>query len=508
MRRSSVLLLAALVLVQLPWLGRPVDFDEANFLTLARGAAADPWRPHDVMINWQGSTERAFTVLSNPPGLAWWLAPVVDQPIAVLRAWMLPWLALAVFGARRLGQRFGDGDLTALVLLTAPIVVLSAPALLPDAPLYACTLAGVAGFVDAVDRRRNALPWALLAGCAALFRYSGMALAPLLAVYVALRRRNASVGEILLPLLAGWAPLALLGVHDLHAYGAWHLRAMGSFQSVANTGDDLVHKGAATVAMLGGAAAIPLFRWRLPAVAGAIAGAALGWSWGWSGVGFAAAGGASLGAAVAAAWPSGGIPAAGTEADDQWRDGLFRAAWVVGGLAFLLLLRFAATRYWLPFLPGVLLALPLGRWARAWIAVSLTLGIALAADGYAQARGNQRLADEVASLGTGVFTGHWGWQWALEQRGWRPLDEGERVPADTLVAIPRQAWPQRVDVACATLVWAGAASPPIPWLPRGYSERGAANLHAAWIAGPPPTRTIAPWTFASDPYERARVCRD
>ena len=70
----------ALVLLQGPWLARPVHYDEANFLVLARGAVADPWRPHAAMVNWQGVRERAFDVLSNPPGIAWWLAPVAHLP--------------------------------------------------------------------------------------------------------------------------------------------------------------------------------------------------------------------------------------------------------------------------------------------------------------------------------------------------------------------------------------------------------------------------------------------
>ena len=64
-----------------------------------------------------------------------------------------------------------------------------------------------------------------------------------------------------------------------------------------------------------------------------------------------------------------------------------------------------------------------------------------------------------------------------------------------------------VDVACDSVVWEGAARPPLPWLPRGYSEQAHANLHANWIAGQPPVRTVVPWWFANDAYERVRVCQ-
>lgn len=479
-------LFLALVALQLPWLARPVNYDETNFLTLARGAAADPWRPHDVLINWQGVTERAFDVLSNPPGIAWWLAPVHTAPVWVQRAWMLPWLAVALVGALRLGRRLvGDGEAAAVVLLTAPIVLLSTTALLPDAPLYACALLGFGGFVDATERAERTWPWALLAGAAALFRYSGVTLAPLLALY-AVRRGHSPWSA-----LAALVPFGLLAGHDWLAYGAWHFQAMSAFQSVSNTPADVAHKLAAALAMLGGAAALPVFRWSRGVWIGAAFGAAVGAPYGLPGALFSAAGGASL-AAVAL----------------RRIDRPLLLCWAGGGLLFLLSLRFVATRYWLPFLPPVLLALPLGAQVRRLVVVQTCLGVLLLADDQFTARGVERLAEQVSELGTGRFVGHWGWQHALEAHGWTALDAGTRAAAGELVAMPRQAWPQAADVPCSQVVWEGVARPPFPWIPRAYSERGEANLHADWIAGPPPVRTISPWTFANDPYERVRVCED
>ena len=156
--------------IQLPGMGRAPHYDEPNFLRLASGATVDAWRPHDVMINWQGTAERAFDVLSNPPGIAWWLAPWLHAPTWTLRLTMLPWLALAAFGAWRLGERFlGDGAKGALVLLLSPIAIVSTTALTPDAPLYALVLAGVGGYIHASDRDRPTAGWALLAGMAAIF---------------------------------------------------------------------------------------------------------------------------------------------------------------------------------------------------------------------------------------------------------------------------------------------------------------------------------------------------
>src|SRR4030095_11925899 len=110
--RRLILIFVALVALQAPWLEKPIDIDEANFMVLTRGAVADWGRPHAVTINWTGKTESSFDVLSNPPGIAWWLVPVAAAPLPLQRAWMFPWLALAIFGAWRLGLRFGSGDET------------------------------------------------------------------------------------------------------------------------------------------------------------------------------------------------------------------------------------------------------------------------------------------------------------------------------------------------------------------------------------------------------------
>lgn len=464
-----------LALLQLPWIGRPVQFDEANFLTLARGAAADPWRPHDIPINWQGTTERAFAVLSNPPGIGWWLAPLTGAPIWAQRLWMLPWLALAAFGAAKLARRFGG---EAVVLLTAPIVLLSTTALLPDAPLYALTLAGVGGFVSAIDRERPAWGWALLAGCAALFRYSGITLWPVLVLYPLLRRRSP------IEAFAAGVPLGLLALHDVFAYGEIHLLAMGKFQSVSNTPLDWFHKGVSALCMLGGAAALPIFPWGATALVGAGVGAALGSPWGVPGALFGAAGGASLAEGL------------------RRRDWL--AAWALVGTLFLLTLRFTATRYWLPFLPALLLARP-ARGTTALIVVQVVLGAALLTDDQEYGGAVTKLADEVAAKGTGGFTGHWGWQWAMESRGWTALDLESHPAAGSLVAMPREAWPQELDFACARPLWSANAEPRWTWLPRAYTHAGQANLHANFVVGP--VRTVAPWWFAADPYEHVDLCR-
>jgi hypothetical protein len=513
---------AALLLgLVLPFSGKPVHIDDANFLTLAQGARLDPWRPHDIPVNWQGSTEAAFDVLSNPPGIGWWLAPVLDGPLWVQHLWMLPWLLLLTWGARRLGRRFGgDGDAALLLIGSAPLVVLAAQSLTPDLPLIALTAAGLGGYLGAVDegRGRAAAGWALVAGSAVLFRYSGLCLIPLLLLYPALRRKIPWAG------LAGLAPLLLLLAHDLHAYGRLHLVAMGGFQSISNTGWLSYRKLVAALAMFGAAGVLPVlaFRvgWRalIPAFVGAF-------------LGLGAAIGSELSAPTAlwtAACTGAGAavllgPLATIRAEEGRSDLLFLLAWALGGLAFLLLLRFTAGRYWLPFLPAVALAWLRLRPGRRLLALAVgaqvVLALLLSVDDYAMARAGRDAAlavDREATAratqcedgaGERVFAGHWGWQHQLEQLGWRGLEDEELLRVGALLAVAEAPWPQEPAAgSCLELLW--ERSVPDRWPgPRVHSLAGRANLHAFVIAGQPPVETYVPWTLADDPRDHIALYR-
>lgn len=490
-RRLALSWLLAFGLV-LPWVGKPPHVDDPNFLRLAEGARVDPWRPHDVLINWGGVTETAFDVLSNPPGIAWWLAPAVSWPAALQHLWMLPWLLVALAGMAHLARALHLDPATACLLLaSSPVVVLAAGALTPDLALLACTTAGLALVVDG---RRPGFG-AILAGCAVLFRYSGLAILPvvgLVAWFVHDARRPARLRTAPLTLV----PLALLLLHDLHAYGRIHVFAMAGFQGVSDAPVDLLHKLLAALGALGGAVLLPVVALRRATVPAALAGAV---------VGFAAAPllatpwlPATLAVAAGAATLSVLRPPRGVDAAI--------VLWALGGLAFLLLLRFTAARYWLPFLPPlVLLALrgrPSGAAVVGHVVLSSLLATLLAADDARLARAQAQLAAEVDHrFGPGLVAGHWGWQHALEAAGWTPLEEGQ--PAPSVLATSEVAWPQEPAPGCRVGLADLAADAPFGL--RAHTRAGAGNLHASWVAGRPPLRTVAPWGFADDPYDLVTV---
>jgi hypothetical protein len=486
--------------LSLPFLGKPVHVDDTNFLALARQAAQTPWRPHSGSINWQGSTERAFDVLSNPPGIAWWLAPVADSAVWVQHLWMLPWLWLAIWGAIRLGGHIaGQRTAAALLLLGSPVAMLATQSLTPDLPLLACVLAGMSGLIGGSGRHRWA--WALLLGCAVLFRYSGAALIPLVGLWPWLAgQRRVALGLGLISAL----PLGLLALHDIHAYGSVHLVAMTGFQGVAHSGADLLHKAAAGTAMLGGAVVLPLMCWSKPgrALAGAMIGAGLGCT---AAAVLGISGGGAVAGVIAAAAGGATLSGACTIGDTTDR---FLLSWLVLGLGFLLFLRFSAARYWLPFMvPVVLLGLrhTTRRAIRIAVPVTLLLSLSLAVDDLELASAQAQTAAHARAQGTGLWAGHWGFQHHLSQAGWVPLEDDAVLPAGSLLAVSTIAWPQ---AASGCLLPAGGLTVPDRWPgPRVHTHTGGANIHGHALAGRPPTPVLAPWSLGRDPQDELQLFR-
>lgn len=477
----------------LPFLGKPVHIDDANFLRLAEGAQQDFWRPHDVLINWQGETERAFDVLSNPPGMAWLLAPVTEKPMWFLHLWMWPWVLLALWGMGRLGRELiGSREAAILTLGLSPMMLLAAQGLTPDVPLLACTTAGLGGFLS---HRKTAWFYALLAGCAVWFRYSGVCVIPLVILAGVLNKKLMSSLFVCLP-------FAALLLHDWHAYGELHVIAMREFQAVSNAPEEVFLKGAALLAMLGGMGVMPPLSWSSRG----------GWALligGFIGVGAALTAGFDPAMSAAVALFCGAGALGFSRMGFSSRQDLLVTSWAIGGAVFLLGLRFAATRYWLLFLPAFVLAVLRVRVSSVRLVLGLSMsaliGLGLSVDDMAFAKAHRRVAEEVASLGKGSFAGHWGFQHYLEKAGWRPLEDG-REP-EVLHAVFVQGWPQEPASESCLEPLGQLTVPDSWWGPKSHSYTARVNVHSNWISGTPPRRSLLPWGFSNEPYAEVKLAR-
>jgi len=404
----------------LPFLDQPFHVDDPNFLALARHASPHPLELYAFRINWLGTDERAFDVLANPPLVPWYLALL--SRVAGDREWVyhlgfLPFMALALLGAWRLGRRFAT-DLpeptirppppgkvsvaagptgrsapaalwTMLWVGVAPALVVSSHTVMPDLPLVGFYALGVALAIEGMDRGQpaRALAGASVAGLSALCRYSGMTVVPLLGLYVVLHRPRAVAAA--LALAAAAAPLAAWSLASFAIYGRVHWLAMAGFEGQTLEAAAVAHKLVYQLAALGlavapaGLLATVMTRGirladplasttggRFQPVAllsgasmGALGSALLTW---WAGLPGSAtflllmaglAGGAALVAGAMEALAALGKGQLYGGRGGAGTDGLFLAAWLIGVLIFNLWLRFASVRYLLPALPPSILLL-------------------------------------------------------------------------------------------------------------------------------------------------------
>jgi 4-amino-4-deoxy-L-arabinose transferase-like glycosyltransferase len=446
------------LIVGLPFLTKPLHIDDTVVLAVAEQITRAPLRPFDASINWFGDPRPIFEETTNPPLVSYYLAPVVARfgfAEAPLHAAMLLFLVVLAVAMVTLSRRFAGGSAwPVLFVMLSPAVVVSTN-VMRDVPLAALSAAAAALFITGVDRRQWPLVLAgsLVAGLAALTKYSGAVMLPVLALYALGQRRGR---------YAWWlaAPLGLVGLWSLQnelVQGRVHL----AYLMAERRGDlpwsdrfyaALVVIGASLFlapAMLADAARRAKW-WRLAgaviAAGLALVGArmhndgAVGWQYGlWL----------TTGAALAFLLVVPGLAAARGAVSRDYADAadtLFLALWAGAVLAFsVFFVMFQAVRHIIPALAplsllGVrLLRLPHARerWLPATlgvlVGVQAILAFGVAAADYEYARTYRDFAREARQRlprpGREVwFSGNWGWQRYALSAGFTLLAEHGRLP--------------------------------------------------------------------------------
>lgn len=462
---------------------KPVHMDEANFLMLTQGSFL---YPHNVLVNWQGTTEPAFDVLSNPAGIAWMLWPVRDLDPMWMRLWMFPCFILFLYGVEQLGVFFSNSRwFFVLLTLFSPIVLLHLGSLTPDIPLVATYIAGISGVC--IHRKWT---WALLAGTSVLFRYSGLTVIPLILGWSFLF--GFFRHGIRLALIAS-IPFLILTCHDIWAYGQSHFLHMIAFQSSDSSPWFL--KMMSLCAMLGGAVVLPMVsRDRHTLISCMIA------------LGIGSATLPHVHHKTDAFWIFSGLFLVLNSVRIDGGKRLALSLWIVGGVIFLSQLRFAAARYWLPFFFPVLLILIQDKKFRVkmiMLCMTSILSIFLMIDDYRFACAHRDAAQRILEKSSvGSFAGHWGWQHYLQESKWRSVEDDMTLQKGMMFASINTAWPQEIQ-GCRTLQ--EEFSSQSFWGPRVHTYQGKANIHSSHIAGL--GMVFSPWSFGSDPYVHVQLFR-
>jgi hypothetical protein len=216
-RARETLVLALLVAALFgPFLGKAYHVDDLYTLQAIRNILRSPLDPLGGTVGWVPLPRLLRHFELNPPLLPYLLAPAAalsDFSEIALHAALLPLLLLLAWACLWLGRRFAPWPWwAALFVMTSPGITVSGN-VMRDVPALALGTAAVAVYVAGSDRgqTRLLLLGALLAGLAALTKYSAVVVTALLALYSLLqgRRRELRFAAV---------PLGLFGLWCLHSF--------------------------------------------------------------------------------------------------------------------------------------------------------------------------------------------------------------------------------------------------------------------------------------------------
>ena len=503
-RRDLLLVAGITVVLLLPFAGKAFHVDDPLFLKAARQIQSHPFDFYGFRVNWYGTEQPMWEVTKNPPLGSFFIALAAGvagwSEIALHLAFLFPAVAAAL-GTLALARRFCSHPVLAtLAAVASPAFLASGTNVMCDVLLVAFWVWAVELWIRGFESRRTLLlvMSGLLIALAALTKYFGVALVPLLFVDGLARTRKAGwwAASLLLPL----AVLAGYQIWTRNLYGRGLLSDAAAYSSLIRfrSGPLLSAKLVAGLSFAGGCLASVIFF--------------APWLWSARTIALSAVSGALLALAARAVLPAKALGGGGAgslvqlaiftlagagivalAAADAWprrdADAILLALWVGGTLLFAVLFNWTVNaRSILPAAPavGILIARRLerrggpllgGRVVRAApLAAAAALSLAVAWADWRLADTARTAAVRLASArGTGRtlwFEGHWGFQHSMEARGAQALDwrrsrlaRGDRVaiPIDNanVVALPGDAVVHRAVLDLPVLPFLATMSPPL-----------------------------------------------
>ena len=467
------LLLVAAVGLLLPFCDKPFNLDDPLFVWTARQIQAHPANPYGFAVNWYGTVMPMAQVMQNPPLAGYFLAGAATilggSERAFHLALLLPALAVILGTYRLAGQLCRQPWLAALAALSTPVFLISSTTVMCDVLMLAFWVWTIIWWVEGLARNdysRLCLA-GFLAGLAALTKYFGLCLLPLLLVYSLIQARG--IDRRLVCLLI---PVGMFGVYEflfLAQYGGEPLFAAAGYAGniKAAGGASLGGMGLTGLAFAGGCLAVAFFcapaLWHPRVMAGGaavggLAAATVFWLGGYfdsyAGLSHASHTGLEIQITI---WAVGGIfvllTTAGELSDRRDPVAWLLVLWVLGTFLFATFFNWTTNgRSLLPMAPvvGILLARQWDRVCgerrrRVWILLAGLAGSA-GLGGFA-ARADYQLANAVHDCALKIsvkhahaerplwFQGHWGFQYYMEENGAEALDLNNSIlrPGDQLV---------------------------------------------------------------------------
>jgi 4-amino-4-deoxy-L-arabinose transferase-like glycosyltransferase len=207
--RGVLIAAVAVLAVLAPFLNKAFHIDDPLFLWMGRQISMHPGDPYGFAVNWYLGNQPMFSIMQNPPLSSYYMALMASflgwsEP-AMHGAFLVPAVA-AVLGTFFLARHLCSSPLlAALTLLFTPVFLVSATGVMCDVWLLALWVWSIECWKRALERNSAwlLLLASILAAAAALTKYFGVALVPLLAVYTLGRERRVThrILYLLIPIL-------------------------------------------------------------------------------------------------------------------------------------------------------------------------------------------------------------------------------------------------------------------------------------------------------------------
>lgn len=256
--RDLIIIVIAVIAVLAPFLNKAFHIDDPLFLWMAQQMSINPADPYGFAVNWYTTTQPMFSIMQNPPLSSYYMALMASlfgwsEP-AMHGAFLVPAVA-AVLGTFFLARRLsGSPLLAAFLLLFTPVFLVSATGVMCDVWLLAFWVWSIECWKRALERNSG---WPLflasiLVAAAALTKYFGVALVPLLAVYTLARERR--VTHRLLFLLV---PILVIASYELitkaqYGQGLFSSAMLVSWSEKAKPDQNFVHQFLTGLSFTGG----------------------------------------------------------------------------------------------------------------------------------------------------------------------------------------------------------------------------------------------------------------
>ena len=508
---TAILLLGGLLAaLLLPFINVAFHIDDPLFIWVADHIRRDPANPYAFTVNWYGTDMAMSDVTKNPPLASYYIAlaalVVGWNEVGLHLAFMLPALAVAVGMYLIAGRMCAHPLLAALVGLLTPVFLVSSLTVMSDMMMLAFWVFAVRAWMEGVETKRHR--WFVLAAVliafAALSKYFGAMLIPLLLVYSIASERRLRIW-----MLYTLIPIAVLAWYQwvtARLYGHGLLIDAASYATVQGGGSGRlsIPRTLVTFAFTGGCVASVVFfsrrlwsgRALLLGLAITAATALLAQSWSKLGsFTFPADEGArELLCVQIGLWAAAGVSLACLATVDLWRsrnaESLLLFLWIAGTFVFAGFVNWSTNgRSILPMIvpAGILVTRRLELRATKTIstpfrvmplAAALIASVAVMWADYRfaeTARTGAALIHNKYSSATRTtwFQGHWGFQYYMQQLGAKPIERKSQFTPRDVIAIPmtntgRFAMPAEWTVASGVI-----SVPSSKWLATTSGEVGA-----------------------------------